>query len=109
MTPANPHAVTSAAPASTAPTPAALDPALPFFTNKDCPYFPCHPVENPALFNCLFCFCPLYTLGPACPGNFAYTESGIKDCSGCALPHEGNTGNKLVNEKFTALASRAAH
>ena len=30
-----------------------------FFQNKACKSFPCHKIENPDDFNCLFCFCPL--------------------------------------------------
>ena len=62
-----------------------------FFQNEKCEYFPCHKCENTADFNCLFCYCPLYALGDKCGGNFTYTESGIKDCSGCLVPHkQGN-------------------
>ena len=31
-----------------------------FYQNKACEYFPCHPVDDPDSFNCLFCYCPLY-------------------------------------------------
>lgn len=58
-----------------------------FFQNRDCEYFPCHKVGDEELFNCLPCFCPLYALGDKCGGRFSYTEKGIKDCSGCAMPH----------------------
>ncbi len=58
-----------------------------FFQNKDCEYFPCHKVECEELFSCLPCYCPLYALGDKCGGNYSYTESGIKDCSNCTLPH----------------------
>lgn len=57
------------------------------FTNHQCEYFPCHKGADPEHFNCLFCYCPLYALGPDCGGNFRYLESGIKDCSACLLPH----------------------
>jgi len=59
-----------------------------FFQNKECEYFPCHKCENTENFNCLFCYCPLYALGDRCGGNFTYTESGIKDCSRCLIPHK---------------------
>ena len=84
-----------------------LDPSLPHFTNRDCPFFPCHEGIEDALFNCLFCFCPLYTLGANCGGTPVFTESGVKDCSRCNLPHLGNTGNRLVNEKFAMLSDLA--
>lgn len=85
-----------------------LDPALPFFANRDCPYFPCHNGIDPSQFNCLFCFCPLYALGPSCGGQFSYTDSGVKDCSSCSLPHQGNNGNTLVSSRFRELAELAA-
>lgn len=58
-----------------------------FFQNKECEYFPCHPAADPETFSCLFCYCPLYCLRDRCGGSFQYTESGIKDCSGCIRPH----------------------
>ena len=58
-----------------------------FFQHQNCEYFPCHKTDKPEDFNCLFCYCPLYALGKDCGGNFTYTESGIKDCSGCLIPH----------------------
>lgn len=57
-----------------------------FFCNRDCRYFPCHETDRPEEFNCLFCFCPLYFLED-CGGRFTHTPQGVKDCSGCALPH----------------------
>ncbi|WP_172135127.1 cysteine-rich small domain-containing protein [Adlercreutzia sp. ZJ473] len=83
------------------------DPALPFFANRDCPYFPCHEGVDPDDFNCLFCFCPLYALGSSCGGRFAYVGDGVKDCSGCSLPHEGSNGNALVSARFAELAELA--
>ena len=77
-----------------------------FFQNEKCEYFPCHKCENTADFNCLFCYCPLYALGDKCGGNFSYTEGGIKDCSGCLVPHKrGNYG--LMMEKMNALIELA--
>ena len=71
-----------------------------FFQNKACEYFPCHQGAEPERFNCLFCFCPLYALGEKCGGNFRYTEDGIKDCSGCRVPH--------VPENYDRICSRFA-
>lgn len=59
-----------------------------FFQNTNCEYFPCHSGADPECFSCLFCYCPLYALGENCGGSFTYTESGIKDCSGCLRPHK---------------------
>lgn len=58
-----------------------------FFQNRECEFFPCHATDDPANFNCLFCFCPLYCLTD-CGGSYTYTRSGIKDCSACMLPHQ---------------------
>ena len=58
-----------------------------FLQNKKCEYFPCHKGVGEEQFSCLFCYCPLYALGDKCGGNFTYTENGIKDCSGCLIPH----------------------
>lgn len=58
-----------------------------FFSHSKCEYFPCHPTDDPENFNCLFCYCPLYALGDKCGGNFSYTAGGLKDCSGCSIPH----------------------
>jgi Zn-finger protein len=77
-----------------------------FFQNKDCAYFPCHKVEDDSNFNCLFCFCPLYALGDKCGGNCTYTENGIKDCSGCLIPHSAS-GYDYILSKFPQIAELA--
>lgn len=81
-----------------------------FFSNHDCEYFPCHQGADPERFNCLFCYCPLYALGDQCGGNFSYTEGGIKDCSGCMVPHcEGGYDYITKNfPKISQLAKRPA-
>jgi Zn-finger protein len=82
-----------------------------FFQNRDCPYFPCHEGISTHDFNCLFCYCPLYTLGPNCKGNFTYTDAGRKNCTACTLPHQGENGARLVAahyEQLAALARRQA-
>ena len=78
-----------------------------FFRNTDCPYFPCHEGIEEQRFNCLFCYCPLYALGPRCGGDYSYTASGIKDCSQCTRMHEGETGVAVVKELFPLLAELA--
>lgn len=78
-----------------------------FFRNVSCAYFPCHEGVDKGEFNCLFCYCPLYALGPDCGGNYAYTASGIKDCSGCTVLHAGDGGVAIVREKFPLLAELA--
>ena len=69
-----------------------------FVQNRSCEYFPCHDGVDCGEFNCLFCFCPLYALGDRCGGNFTYTESGIKDCSGCTRPH--------IRENYDSIIAR---
>ncbi len=58
-----------------------------YFQNKDCEYYPCHPMEE---MNCLFCFCPLYAM-ENCGGTFTMMDGkngkSVKDCSNCCLPH----------------------
>ncbi|MBQ6895222.1 MAG: cysteine-rich small domain-containing protein [Clostridia bacterium] len=57
-----------------------------FFANKECEFYPCHENITGDL-NCLFCYCPLYSMGDKCGGNFTMLSNGIKDCSGCTIPH----------------------
>lgn len=59
-----------------------------FFQNRECEHFPCHQGVAEENFNCLFCFCPLYTLGKKCGGNCFYDHKGRKSCKNCAFPHE---------------------
>ncbi len=77
-----------------------------YFQNRDCGFFPCHKTGEGEYFNCLFCFCPLYTLGNNCGGNFVYTDKGIKDCSNCTLPHS-KKGYEYINERFPELSELA--
>lgn len=79
----------------------------PFFTNRDCPYYPCHEGVPEGEFNCVFCYCPLYALGPKCGGDFRYTERGYKDCSGCTMTHRGDAGTELVRLHYAELARLA--
>ena len=75
------------------------------YCNHECEYFPCHKVPEGFDFNCLFCYCPLYALGKDCGGNFRYTESGIKDCSGCMIPHEKENFGRVTG-RFQDLCAR---
>ena len=77
-----------------------------FLCNRDCEFFPCHKVSDPDSFNCLFCYCPLYALGPACGGSFTYTERGIKNCSGCAFPHRRENYGRIIG-RYAELAELA--
>ncbi len=78
-----------------------------FFRNTACEYFPCHEGVDESEFNCLFCYCPLYALGPHCGGNFTYTKKGVKDCTACTLLHHGSDGARIVMERFGLLNEMA--
>ena len=75
-----------------------------FFQNRPCEYFPCHKDVNEADFNCLFCYCPLYTLGKACGGNYIYKESGVKSCKDCAFPHRKDAFGKVLERRTEIMA-----
>lgn len=77
-----------------------------FFQNRECDYFPCHKTMNPENFNCLFCYCPLYTLGDKCGGNFYYNEKGNKSCKNCLVPH-GRKSIEYIMSKYPLLAEMA--
>jgi Zn-finger protein len=81
-----------------------------FFSNTKCEYFPCHITDNPETFNCLFCYCPLYTLGAECGGNFKYTKNGTKNCVDCDFPHckenYGHIITKLADIKTASMNAR---
>lgn len=64
------------------------DKEIPFFQNKECKYFPCHPMNTSQIedFNCAFCFCPLYKM--ICGQKVKYKTDGSKDCSDCLFIHE---------------------
>ena len=74
-----------------------------FFSNRKCEYFPCHRTENPEDFNCIFCYCPLYTMGEECGGNYRYTQDGVKDCSGCGIPHIKENYDMITQKLCDAL------
>ena len=77
-----------------------------YFCNTSCEFFPCHSKADPEHFNCLFCYCPLYALGPRCGGSFSYIDGKIKDCSACLIPHSKG-GYAFVLEKVKAIQELA--
>jgi len=79
-----------------------------FFQNSTCEYFPCHKCTDTENFSCLFCYCPLYALGDKCGGNFTYTKEGIKDCSGCLIPHSSKGYGYIIDETGMIIAHRDA-
>ena len=73
-----------------------------FFQNRECEFFPCHRTDDPDSFNCLLCYCALYTLGKDCGGAFRYNEKGLKDCTGCLFPHRAENYGRIV-EKYAEI------
>ena len=78
-----------------------------FFSHRACEYFPCHSGADREKFNCLFCYCPLYALGRCCGGNYVYSEDGIKDCSGCLLPHSPG-GYEIIVGRYREIMDMVA-
>ena len=74
-----------------------------FFCHKNCEYFPCHKGVKEEEFNCLFCYCPLYALGTKCGGNFVITDKGIKNCSGCTIPHQKENYDRIIG-RYSEIA-----
>ena len=71
-------------------------PSHAFFTNTACRYYPCH--EGMEEVNCLFCYCPLYTL-KRCPGTPQMLEAdgkSIKACSACTFPPRAENYEKII-------------
>ncbi len=71
-----------------------------FFSHAKCEYFPCHDVSWKDDFNCLFCYCPLYSLAERCGGDFAFLENGVKDCSNCLIPHKREGYEYIISKYF---------
>ena len=69
-----------------------------FFQNRSCEYFPCHKGADSDNFNCLFCYCPMYTR-EHWPGNPQYIEvkgRKIKACTDCTFPHRPENYDKIM-------------
>lgn len=67
-----------------------------FNQHKSCEFFPCHEGVGKDEFNFLFCYCPLYMLEGDCGGDYKSTN-GIKDCSLCVRPHDGNSYDFIMS------------
>ena len=80
-----------------------------FFQNRECEYFPCHKDVEEKDFNCLFCYCPLYTLGENCGGNFLYTDTGVKSCVNCNFPHKREKSNAFRSSVPWPRGGRTRH
>lgn len=77
-----------------------------FIQHKECEFFPCHKGVDVEVFNCLFCYCPLYLLKNECGGNFAI-DHGIKNCSGCTKPH-GADSYEFIMSKIKLVIERGS-
>lgn len=65
-----------------------------FYQNKACEYFPCHPVDDPDSFNCLFCYCPLYLQEKwPCSPEWILSGKGQKNQGLQQLHGSSQTGN----------------
>lgn len=68
-----------------------------YFENRACKYYPCHKREGEG-FNCLFCYCPMYTRED-CLGKPEYWERDgrrIKVCTNCDFPHRPESYEKIM-------------
>ena len=74
-----------------------------FFRNTECKYFPCHKGVDEAEFNCLFCYCPLYSLGEDCGGDFVI-KNGVKSCAECSRPHPAGNYDEIRNRLKASLS-----
>ena len=74
-----------------------------FYRNDTCKYFPCHEGIDQEKFSCMFCYCPLYALCEDCGGKFTYTQSGIKDCSVCDIPHHKENYDLIVGKTLLII------
>jgi len=75
-------------------------------THRRCEFFPCHKGVSEEIYNCLFCFCPLYMLKDQCGGNFRYLSNGIKDCTNCTVPHGPDSYDRIM-EKMSLVMEGA--
>ena len=73
-----------------------------FFRNVDCKYFPCHDNVEPEQFNCLFCFCPLYSL-INCGESYTISENGVKNCTNCVFPHKAGNYDAMLKKLMKCL------
>lgn len=77
-----------------------------FFQHTQCEFFPCHKTASRRTSTVCSATVPSMLLGDKCGGNFAYVGDGIKDCSGCLVPH-GRGSYSYITKKFPELAELA--
>lgn len=83
-----------------------MTPSFRFFRNVACEYFPCHTTDDPEAFNCLFCYCPLYFIR-GCGGDGVIRPDGVKDCSGCLVPHKPENYERIIRRLKAAIREAA--
>ena len=76
-----------------------------YFSHRSCELYPCHLRSDPDSFNCLFCYCPLYSLGVECGGNFTVLSNGVKDCTACVLPHDKDSFG-YISSRFNDIVRK---
>ena len=79
-----------------------------FFQNKKCEYFPCHKGIPEEDFNCLFCYCPLYTLGKSCGGNCEFLEKWSQILHEMWFSASANNYDKVISRFQEIIAVMAA-
>ena len=75
-----------------------------FYTNKECEYYPCHPVPEGTEFNCLFCYCPLYMLGRKCGETSPIWKAASRTVASAWYPTAGRTMDLLPTVSRRLLA-----
>lgn len=66
-----------------------------YFENRECKYYPCHKTDE---INCLFCYCPLYSM-EHCPGLNHFIEKDgrkVKVCTDCEFPHKAENYETII-------------
>ena len=74
-----------------------MDNSYKYFENRECKYYPCH--KGMTEINCLFCYCPLYSMDN-CPGlNERKNINGksVKVCTNCTFPHDPDNYEKIID------------
>ncbi|MFR6561455.1 MAG: cysteine-rich small domain-containing protein [Eubacterium ventriosum] len=74
-----------------------------YFSHRKCEFFPCHKNADGNNFNCLFCYCPLYTLGDKCGWRIlGIWIMGLRIARDCLYPHFKENYGKVV-ERFSEI------
>ena len=74
-----------------------------FFSHKKCEYFPCHKGADPEELQLPVLLLSAVRAGREMRREFPYTENGIKDCTGCLVPHRRENYGYITG-KYRELA-----